>query len=114
MSTTSFETLSEKEKEFLQILEQTTKSLREHQRIEPNLAIAITTLTRKFDSPEIVVGFFVSAARSEQLVNLWELLSDIENMLETYRFPGGRRPRLDPKVGMGQWEFTRIRQEFGF
>lgn len=114
MSTTSFGTLSEKEREFLEILEQATRSLKEHQQIDRNLAFEIVVLTRKFDSPEIVVGFFVSAALSNQLVDLWELLSDIEDMFATYKNPGGRRPRLDPKKGMGQWEFRKIRQEFGF
>ena len=103
MSTTSFDTLSEKEREFLEILRQTTLPLKEHQQIDLNLAVEIVVLTRKFDLPEIVIGFFVSAALSNQLVDLWALLSDIEDMFATYKNPGGRRPRLDPKKGMGQF-----------
>lgn len=109
-----FYTLSKKEEEFLEVLDRFSKRYEAHQGIEKNLAIEIIVLARGFASPEIVVGFFVSATFSEKLICLWELLSEIEEILKIYRHPGSHLPKPDPKKGEVRLEFTRIRHMFGF
>ncbi len=109
-----FYTLSKREEEFLEILDQFSRRHEAHQGIEKNLALEIIVLARGFASPEIVVGFFVSATASANLVCLWELLSEIQEILEIYKHPGGQLPKPDPKNGEVRLEFTRIRQNFGF